>query len=227
MAMCVLAAACTDSPPPLESESTSAREQVLAPQNDSPSDAAIRETQNENIEETVMTRAAQSHVHGGAALSVISEQNRVMIEFESPIYNITGFEYSPETDAEKQVVMSAQNILSNPQTLMRFNADAECRFAPFTADIALFKDNHDDHDDDHDHHDSHDEEVAEETHDGHNDIILTYNMTCKSPEKLKTLTVGFFDKFPNLTDLELVYLGPSVQRSFELSNTTTRIDIAP
>lgn len=153
-----------------------------------------------------------------------------MIEFETPIYNLTGFEYHPETNAEKQTVISAQNILSRPQTLIRFNADAKCTFDPVTADIALFDGEHAEHDNEHDHHDHHDdhgEDASDEAHIGHNDIILTYHVTCEAPEKLKTITVNFFSKFLNLTDLDLVYLGPSVQRSFELSNTTTRVDIAP
>jgi len=45
-------------------------------------------------------RSAESHVHGGAKLAIVSEGNNVTIEFETPIYNLLGL-----------------NVLSKPQLL--------------------------------------------------------------------------------------------------------------
>ena len=199
---------------------------------------------------TAKIRSADSHIHGGANLSVVSEKNLVMVELETPLYNLLGFEYEPRSAAEKETVSSAQNLLSRPEELITFNADSGCRFNAVSYDISLFKtaaeatesDDHshaheddDDHKHDenaHDHNDEHydhkdaDDHDDHDDHAGHKDVILNYTAQCSAPEKLKNITVEFFENFPNLTDLELVYLGPSVQRSAELSAQQNSADIS-
>ena len=192
-------------------------------------------------------RSAESHIHGGATLTVVSEKNLVMVELETPLYNLLGFEYEPRSAAEKDKVSNVQGLLSRPAELITFNADSGCRFNAVSYDISLFKttaeapkpDDHSHaHDDDHDHkHDDNAHEHSDENHDhkdadehdehaGHKDVILNYTAQCSAPDKLKNITVSFFDNFPNLTDLELVYLGPSVQRSAELSAQQNSADIS-
>jgi len=130
-------------------------------------------------------RSAESHIHGGATLSVVSEKNLVMVELE----------------------------------LITFNADSGCRFNAVSYDISLFKttaeapkpDDHSHaHDDDHDHkHNDNAHEHNDENHDhkdadkhaGHKDVILNYTAQCS-------------------------YLGPSVQRSAELSAQQNSADIS-
>jgi len=162
---------------------------------------------------TAKIRSADSHVHGGATLSVVSEKNLVMVELE----------------------------------MITFNADSGCRFDAVSYDISLFKaaaeaTESDDHshahedDDDHKHDDSayehndehHDHKDADDhdDHSGHKDVLINYTAQCSAPEKLKNITVEFFDNFPNLTNLELVYLSASVQRSTELSAQENSADIS-
>ena len=196
---------------------------------------------------TAKIRSADSHVHGGATLSVVSEKNLVMVELETPLYNVLGFEYEPRSAAEKETVSKAQDLLSRPEDLITFNADSGCRFDAVSYDISLFKaaaeaTESDDHshahedDDDHKHDDSayehndehHDHKDADDhdDHSGHKDVLINYTAQCSAPEKLKNITVEFFDNFPNLTNLELVYLSASVQRSTELSAQENSADIS-
>jgi len=187
----------------------------------------------ENDSTKVETRSADSHIHGGAMLSVVSEKNTVTVEFESPLFNLIGFEYQPQTDLEKQAVIKAQDILAKPQDLVIFNKAAKCVYAQSNMSIALFsedleessKTDHDHHKNDHHDDEGHEDEghhgAEHDTESSHNDVVVTYSATCKTPEKLRAISVELFQHFPNLSDLDLVYLGPSLQRSFELSNTHT------
>ena len=168
-------------------------------------------------------RSAQSHIHGGATLSIVSENKIILIEFESPLYNLLGFEHPPQTKAEKTLTKEVEATLAQPQNLISFNKSAKCTFVLADQKIELFnhKTRHDEHDDEHGH-DKHDEE---EDSDSHNDVILSYSLTCEAIEKLKTVNVKFFETFSNLTDLDLVYLGPSQQMSVELTPSRTTAEL--
>lgn len=176
----------------------------------------------DEVHETHSTvRSAESHTHGGAKLAIVSENNGIAIEFETPLYNLLGFEYAPKSEAEKTRVIEVENTLTNPQSLISFNKDAECAFLPFKTEVKLFDDHADDHDDedhDEDHHD-------EDTSVNHKDVILNYELTCKAIDNLKSVHVKFFDVFSNFTELELVYLGPSKQMSAELSPSRPNADL--
>jgi len=206
-------------------------------------------------------RSAESHVHGGATLSVVSENSAIQVELETPLYNLLGFEYEPKSDAEKALVEKVEASLTNPQDLIRFNPEANCSFVVPSEGIELFhheangedahhkheaddqdKNEHDDHHDEDDHHDKHegddhgDEEHSdhdkhpEEEHAGHDDhedssvhkdLVVSYALSCQDIDKLESISVEFFETFPNFTELELVYLGPSQQMSADLTPTRT------
>jgi hypothetical protein len=175
-------------------------------------------------------RSADSHVHGGATLSIVSENETIQVEFESPLYNLLGFEYTPTTDAEKALVSEAEVSLTQPEKLIRFNDAAKCSFENPSSNVELFeihsREDDDEHHDDHDHSDHHEEESETDDHDEHHqhkedgvhkDVLLNYFLSCGEIDKLKTVRVELFEIFPNLTELELVYLGPSQQMSAALT----------
>lgn len=175
------------------------------------------------------TRSAESHIHGGAMLSVVLENKTVTVELESPLFNLVGFEYQPHTETEKQEVIRAEGILSKPQDLVIFNKAAKCTYEPSNLNLELFDHHTEEHEDRHEedgHHEKTDKEATHADDSSHNEIVLTYTAMCGAPEKLKTVTADFFMYFPNLSDLDFVYLGPSVQRSYELSNSKTSVDIS-
>ncbi len=172
-------------------------------------------------------RSAESHIHGGAMLAIVSQNNRITIEFESPLYNLLGFEYAPRSKEEKALVDRVEKTLSNPKILISFNREAKCTYLDFISGVELF-DDHDEshHDEDDEHHDkNHDENHDEETSDTHADVILNYELTCKAIDKLNMVRVEFFNEFSNFTELELVYLGPSKQMSANLTASKPTADL--
>ncbi|MEP4051562.1 MAG: DUF2796 domain-containing protein [Litorimonas sp.] len=181
-------------------------------------------------EDVPSVRSADSHVHGGATLSIASENETIQIEFETPLFNLLGFEYAPKTDAEKALVSEAEVSLTQPEKLIRFNDAANCSFETPSSNVDLFEthsgEEDDEHHDDHDHSDHHEEESETDDHDEHHqhkeddvhkDVLLNYFLSCGEIDKLKTVKVDLFEIFPNLTELELVYLGPSQQMSADLT----------
>lgn len=232
----------------LEIEEMSATESI---------EAAIQGDVTGNRSDDPTVRSADSHIHGGAVLSIVSEKQAVFVELETPLHNLLGFEYTPRSSAEKATVIEAEARLSDPKKLFGFNAEAKCTYAEVEKPPSLFDlliqdgirnqndeapdmDDHDDHqneashsDDHYDHyvdpshadnHDTHSEN--DEDHGAeHKDVILRYALTCRNSEKLKTVEVSFFEYFPNLAELDLVYLGPLTQISAELSPSNPTADL--
>jgi len=123
-------------------------------------------------------RSAESHVHGGAILSIVSERNKIAIEFETPIYNLLGFEYAPQTPAEKARVQDVEKTLAAPASLIRFNKEAKCDYAAPDSQIKLFDEHADDPEHDEEHHDEeHHDDDNDDTHEkagSHKDLIVTF-----------------------------------------------------
>ena len=66
----------------------------------------------------ILTLSAQTygskgaHIHGVAYLNVILDTDRINIELFSPAMAFIGFEHKPETESEKDAVISAKQALS-------------------------------------------------------------------------------------------------------------------
>ena len=202
------------------------KSEVLSAEIQPPYEAGIVETPSPSVEIAPISRSADGHVHGGAKLFVVSEKGAIQMEFETPLYNLIGFEYAPQTDEEKARILDVEKRLSQPETLFSFNSEAKCTFETLDGKVALFPkktehltdhQGHEKHDNDH-----HDEHNHDKTH---ADIKLNYAATCGNLDKLQTIKVLFFKDFQNMTDVELVYLGPSQQIGAELSPSKPTADL--
>lgn len=120
-------------------------------------------------------RQIGAHLHGDAKLAIALENNTLFIEFETPVYNLTGFEYAPATAEERAAVKTAEQQLASPGTLFELNAEADCRAAEVNPKLTFDDDHSDDHSSDHDDHsedghdDEHDKDGHEEDHHAHED----------------------------------------------------------
>ncbi|WP_051207500.1 DUF2796 domain-containing protein [Saccharospirillum impatiens] len=96
------------------------------------------------------------------------------------------------------------------------------------------EDHHDDHDDEHDeheedHHNDHDQEHDDHSrvhddHEGHDDgesahsdVLVEWTYRCDNLDALRTVTVSAFEHFPNLTDLQVQYIGDDWQGATQLT----------
>lgn len=168
---------------------------------------------------TSETRSAESHTHGDASLGVVLEGSTINVELETPLYNVLGFEHAAETDAQKAAVAKAESVLSDGSRLFVFNREAKCSLSSPKASLDLGLDDQDHHKDKHDDHEG---EGHDETH---KDVTVEYAYECQSPRELKTITVALFEHFENLSEIDLVYLGPNTQKQAELTASNSRFDL--
>lgn len=183
-------------------------------------------------EATPITRFADKHTHGDAELGIVFENGKVTIELESPLYNILGFEHSPQTDKQHEIVAQAEKQLSRGAELFIFNDEANCRVTSKDITVKLFdgsegNETHDDHDD----HDDNEQHSHENKHQGHEenihqDVLLGYEFTCQNPSSLSTVNINLFQFFEDLSDIDVTYLGPSAQKQVNLKRKNTQMDLS-
>ena len=178
---------------------------------------AVSEAKNKPV-----TRSAEAHTHGTAELAIVLEKDIVTVEFDSPLYNILGFEHAPETEAQTKAVRQAELQLERSETLFKFNASANCVATSNDLHVALFDEKT--HEDDH----GHDEE-DEHGHDDdtHQDILLTYEFKCQNSAKLTNVRINLFEFFPELSDIDVIYLGPATQVQATVTRQQNQMDITP
>jgi len=113
----------------------------------------VKTTQAENAKGNE-TRSAESHTHGDASLAVVVEGSKVIVELETPLYNLVGFEHAAETEKQKAAVIKAESVLSGGAPLFMFNVEAGCGAPDISGSVKLDIDHgHDDHEDHEDHED--------------------------------------------------------------------------
>lgn len=188
------------------------------------------------------TRELDAHEHGHGALNIAIEGAQIQVELEVPGFDIVGFEYEAETDADKAKITAALDTLGDPTTVLALPKGAGCEVIEAKAELHG-EDDHDDHDDhahddaakddDHDDH-AHDDDAKHDDHDDHaeaeavhSEFHVEYAMTCADIGQLTTITLPYFDTFTNAEELEVQMVTKKGAQLFEASRDANRLDLSP
>ncbi len=153
-------------------------------------------------------REAEAHVHGESVLNVAIEGNEISMELAAPGMDIVGFEYEPESDADREAVEVAVLQLSDADALFAFNEEAGCE----VSEVDAHRGEEDMHDEDHGHED--DEHDGEETH---SSFHAEYVYECQDIDALSSVEFGFFDVFENAERVEMQIVSQNGAGVIELS----------
>ena len=197
-------------------------------------------------------RTMDSHQHGLAELRLMLEEQRIEIEFESPAFNLVGFEHKASNPEEKSLVRNVEAILASPAPLMSLKGGA-CSLGSSQVDVSSIiggdekhghetehdhEDKHDhadehDHEDKHEHADEHDHEAKHEHQDKHEhayedktshaDISASYSFSCDNLRGLKYVEVNFFDIFSRLESIKGVWVSETSQGAAQLTDSNRRL----
>lgn len=191
-------------------------------------------------------RQLGAHAHGAAQLTLAAENQTLAVSLDTPAYNLVGFEQAPATDAQRDQVASALAVLARADAVLDLPAAAECTLTEQAVDADAWSgiEAHDEHaekhHDDHEHEDEHHGEHEEVHHDdhaheddhhddhedsAHSDVLVEWTYRCENPGALSTVTVSAFEHFPNLTDLQVQYIGDDWQGGAQLTSASPRFTL--
>jgi Protein of unknown function (DUF2796) len=127
-----------------------------------------------------------AHVHGQLKLDVAVDGPTVVIDMESPLDNIVGFERAPKTDAEKKTVEDTVAQLRAADKLFVVDPAANCKLGPVDLRSgALGLGNPD---------------PAEPV--GHADLDATFSFNCTNAAAAKFIDVNLFGAFKGLRQID-------------------------
>jgi hypothetical protein len=160
-----------------------------------------------------------AHEHGVATLKVALDGRKLVVELESPLDNLVGFEHAPRNDRQRAALKKMEASLEAGDRLLRPSAAAACTLrgitiehpyrataaaGPAPADSARTK-------------------ASEARGKGpgpaetHAELSATYELECAKPEALDRIDVLFLDAFPGMKRLKAQTASPRGQSSKTLT----------
>ena len=151
--------------------------------------------------------AAGAHEHGVVKLDVAVEGSRVVIEIDSPLDNLLGFEHAPRSDAEREKADAMLKKLRDAAQLFRIDGNAGCTLGAVdlrSAPLQLGK-------------------KPAAANDTHGDLEGSFEFKCKAGAKAAFLEVGLFDAFPQIKRIDLQVATAKGQMKATLRRPSTRV----
>lgn len=146
-------------------------------------------------------RNHSSHVHGSASLFVAFEGNHGQVEFKSPAESIGGFEYAPQTEADRKTSDEAirKFVLGISKTI-QFDPNSKCQFQKEKT------------------------QLGSEKKEKHSDFVAHFSVQCQSSVLGSTLTFDF-SQLPRLHKVEITVLAGELQKTARAHKKPVRIDL--
>ena len=184
------------------------------------------------------------HQHGIATLNIAVSQPDLVIELETPAYNILGFEHLPHNPEQQQYVTKQLTTLKS-STLFELDTQATCLLqsvdihSPFEIEEHAEEANHhhaeehaeeeanhhhaEEHAEEADHHDA-EEHHTHETAEVHTDIEVKYHYQCQSmPISIEINKL--FKQFPQFEMLHAQWVTDTLQSAQDLTPNSSLIQL--
>ena len=171
---------------------------------------------------TLAQGSLEAHVHGEASLNLVLDDQSLFIEFESPAYNLVGFEHEPKDQMQQKEVRDTLSILSRPRKVFGFSVQTACRVESVSVTSTMagvgkntvgYEEEHHDH--------SNGDSTSKESH---SEFTANYLMTCSEPEKLRTIEFKLFKEFFGLKSVQVQWINGEGQGYIELNAENSKLE---
>lgn len=156
-----------------------------------------------------------AHVHGLIELGVAIDGTNVVVDIDSPMDSLLGFEHTPRTTQQKQAASQWAQRLKAPQEILRFNPEAGCtvREADLLAPILGLGS-------------TSSAQQAKQVATGHAELEGSWTFECTSPQALKQLDIGFFRLSPHAKQIRVQWANGNKQGKATLKRPQSTLDLS-
>jgi len=151
-----------------------------------------------------------AHVHGVANMDIAVEAKTIMVNFETPLDNLVGFERAPRTDSERKRADEAVARLRAGDELFKFDPAAGCKMATVELTSAALKLG----------------PAGAAPKDGHAELEAAWAFDCADATLARHVDVALF-AFKQLKRVQVQLVLPKSQAKTELKRPKARIALAP
>lgn len=151
------------------------------------------------IVKSVHAHAHSAHVHGQAELSIVMENNSVLLSFNAPAESLVGFEHRAQSKAEREKLKQLKQKLHRPDNLFAIQG-GKCQLAEKHIDLESIMPS------DHSH-----------NHNGHAELSINYQLQCEDTSKLVSISLSAFQSFKHLEKVTAFWATEHEQGSHSLT----------
>ena len=175
---------------------------------------------------TLAQGSLEAHVHGKASINLVLDDQSLFIEFESPAYNLVGFEHEPKDQIQHKEVQDSLSLLSRPREVFGLSDQAGClvESVSVTTTMAGVGKNTVGYEEEHHEEEHHDHSDGDSTNkESHSEFKANYLMTCSEPEKLRTIEFKLFKEFLGLKSVQVQWINGEGQGYIELNAESSKL----
>jgi hypothetical protein len=174
---------------------------------------------------TVASAQQGAHEHGVVDLRVAIDGSTLLIEFDSPLDSLVGFEHEPRSDEQRAALASVESGLRDFTAYFQLPAAAGCVLADVQVESPYpqLADAHDDHA--HDDHDDHKHDDHKHEGQAHADMYAVYQFECAQVAALDQIGLNLTAAFPRITTIRAEIATPSGQRSVRLDQSARSLPL--
>lgn len=155
-----------------------------------------------------------AHVHGRIQLGVALDGQQLVVDIDTPLDSLLGFEHAPRTSAQKTLAADWAARLRTGTGLLRPNPEARCALTGVELEAPLLGLGPD--------------RVQQTTPtDGHADLEGQWSFRCEQPSALRTIDLGFFEASPHVRTIEVQWVRDGHQGRQTLKRPQSRISLVP
>lgn len=156
--------------------------------------------------------AADAHVHGSATLDIAVEETHLTMLFNSPLFNLIGFEHAPHDEAELEAVRYMAKTLYEAEGIFMLTPEAGCKLQHVhlespVLEPGLLASSHSTIRGTHEHDDDHE----------HAELDGEFVFQCTQGTALSGLEVHLFDRFPALQRIDVQLITADRQSAARLT----------
>ena len=156
-----------------------------------------------------------AHVHGRAELNIVFESRELLMELESPSFNLVGFEHEPKSLDQHKLVENTIESLKDFRQIASISPEADCKLidASISTTMKGLGDRRKEHHEDEHHEDEHQHSAKEI----HSEFSATYSLRCDKPENLKSIQLEIFSTFELMEEIAVQMIIQGKQGFAELN----------
>ena len=157
----------------------------------------------------VVHSAQDAHVHGLSYLKIALENRTLLVEINSPLMDIVGFEGEPRTKVQKDSIELATNKLRTIGNVLIFKGGS-CVEKKIDVNLG------------HDHGTKYSH--SEHDHDTHSEISAVYKFECSEPEELQEIVVLLPNQFSRMEKIKAQWTTADSQGQVTLDKNKNTIN---
>lgn len=127
----------------------------------------------------------EAHVHGAAEFVLATTDTGAEAEFNSPLFNLIGFEHEPKTPEQEAALSTLVDTLADASRLFVTSEDAGCSTI--------------------------DSMINVERDGDHSALSASYLMTCSDPSAIEAIELTAFSSYANMDSIDVVFVGGANQ----------------